>query len=93
MLIIFRSFHSIIIGSVKLEERPNIAERRLVYYPKNEILGNLTKHAADTLKLQGIDGVNTTEALADAMNYRQVFACIEFKHDAVSVQFEINRFC
>lgn len=35
--------------------------------------------------LQGIDGVNTSEALADAMIYRQVFACIEFKHDAVSV--------
>lgn len=86
MLIIFLSpFHFVLIGRVKLEERPNIAERRLVYFPKNAILGNLTKLAADKLKLQGIDGVNTTEALADAMLYRQVFACIEFKHDVVSV--------
>lgn len=73
------------IDSVKLEDRPNIAERRLVYYPKNEILGDLMTRAATQLKLQGVDGVDKPEALADAMIYRQVFACIEFKHDAVSV--------
>lgn len=66
-----------------MEERPNVAERRLVYYPKNEILGNFTKLAARRLKLE-VDAVNTTQALADAMLHRQVFACIEFKHNAVS---------
>lgn len=73
------------IGRVKEEERPNVAERRLVYYPQNDLLGNLTVLAAEKLKLQGADGVNSTQALADAMVHRQVFACIEFKHNAVII--------
>lgn len=69
----------------KAEERPNVAERRLVYYPRNEILGNLTKLAAKKLKLQGADGVNTTQDLANAMLFRRVFACIEFKINITGV--------
>lgn len=73
------------IERVKQEERPNVAERRLVYYPQNDLLGNLTVLAAEKMNLQGADGVNSTQALEDAMVHRQVFACIEFKHNAVSL--------
>lgn len=37
------------------------------------------------LGLQGAEGVETVDALAESMIQRQVFVCIEFKHNAVSV--------
>lgn len=57
----------------------------MVYYPANPIFKKFTKKVVHRLGLQGADAVNTTDALAQAMVHRQVFVCIEYKHDAVSV--------
>lgn len=60
-------------------------ERKIVFYPKNSTFGPFMETVSSRLGLQGAEGVETVDALAESMIQRQVFVCIEFKHNAVSV--------
>lgn len=77
-------------ASVKLEDRPGVLERKMVYYPKNSTFDDFMKNVSTKLDLQGADGVETVEELADSMIQRQVFVCIEFQHDANLTEFPKN---
>lgn len=68
--------------SGRLNNRVN--EWKLVYLPQNPVFEKLLTAAANSLDLDGVEGVNSTNEMIRTMLDRALVAGIEFQHSAVS---------
>lgn len=67
----------------------HLKEWKLVYYPKNDILEQFLSEVVELLRLDGIEGVNSTEDVEKVMIERELFCGVVFEHFAVS-EHDIN---
>ncbi|XP_055297532.1 phospholipid-transporting ATPase ABCA3-like isoform X2 [Sitodiplosis mosellana] len=60
----------------------HLKEWKLVYYPKNKILERFLSEVVKLLKLDGIEGVNSSEEVEKVMIEREFLAGVVFNHSA-----------